>query len=508
MTIMTISKQTKEFLQRYQEDKNLPPWVASSAIVIQNELQVAYQKIDKIQQDFDQLKQKLNLLKDDKYGKKSEKKPNHKKNNKSIKPPVKPRDSHKPTLDSAKLEEETEDHPAPSKCPKCGSNELFDINSSKEHIEYVFKPARLVRVRHKFQKCICSNRCTIVSAPSPPKVANSNTRFSPSLYAHILTLRCFDAIPLSRQADQWARIGVPLQKSVIFDLFHRATLELRPLYHALLIQVCSSGIVNADETPQPFLADGKTHRGYFWVFASPHLSAYVFSDSRSGEIPKHLLGNHQGILVADGYTGYNKVQAIPSWDRAGCMSHARRYFLQALDQDPAFVDEVLVFFSAIYEIEAQARSTQIQGTDLHLKLRQNHSSHFINQLKNWLETHQNLVLPKSSLGKAIQYCLKQWDHLCLFLSNPKIPVDNNHAERLLRRIALSRKSSFFIGSNRGESYAIAYSLVQSCRLSGINPEIYLQHVLIQIQSVKQSQIHTLLPHLWKPPGVELNTAWV
>ena len=135
----------------------------------------------------------------------------------------------------------------------------------------------------------------------------------------IMAKRAFDAIPFSRQADQWSRNGIPFRKTTICDLFHRGSQELKPIYDALLLELCQAEILHADETPQPFLAEGKTRRGYMWVIAHDKLSGYVFSKTRSGEIPKQLLSDEKGILVVDAYTGYNKVTQLESWQHAGCL---------------------------------------------------------------------------------------------------------------------------------------------------------------------------------------------
>ena len=133
----------------------------------------------------------------------------------------------------------------------------------------------------------------------------------------------------------------------------------------------------------------------------------------------------------------------------------------------------------------------------------------MNQVKELIQSYQDeSILPKSPLGKAITYTLNQWQHLTLFLSNAQVPLDNNHAERLLRRVALSRKTSMFMSPDRGESYAIVLSLVQSCRLCGINPQQYLQDVLLKVQSTPHHQVKSLLPTNWvSPDGIDA-PAWV
>ena len=119
----------------------------------------------------------------------------------------------------------------------------------------------------------------------------------------------------------------------------------------------------------------------------------------------------------------------------------------------------------------------------------------------------SLLIPCRPLGKAIKYALNQWEALTQFLTTPIVPLDNNHAERLLRRVALARKTSMFMSAGRGESYAVVLSLVQSCRLCGINPEEYLSDVLLRVQTTPMSEVRSLLPTQWQSSTDRISHAW-
>ena len=497
ITIQDLEKQ----IQAASKDASLPAWVSLLFSMILFFFKEMNEQLKEITIERDELKRKL-------YGKPK----NERKKVTKSKPKTSTRKARNPnriTLDKTELEEEIKTHPAPKICPKCGHDKLTHLNSVRESIEYIYKPARLVRVRHRQQKCVCKNGCTVITAPAPMKVAEGGGRFGPCVYAQIMSKRAFDAIPFSRQADQWSRNGIPFRKTTICDLFHRGSQELKPIYDALLLELCQAEVLHADETPQPFLAEGRTRRGYMWVIAHDKLSGYVFSKTRSGEIPKQLLSDEKGILVVDAYTGYNKVTQLESWQRAGCLAHARRKFVDALNTDYERASAVIDLFAHLYHLESEIRIKKLQGSQQHLDIRQAKSKPLMNQLKALLKSYQaESVLPKSPLGKAIKYTLNQWQHLTLFLSNAKIPLDNNHAERLLRRIALSRKTSLFMSPDRGDSYAIVLSLVQSCRLCGINPEQYLQDVLLKVQTTPHHQVKSLLPTNWvSPEGIDAH-AWV
>ena len=485
-------KDLEEKIQQACKDPDLPAWVSLLFMMI-----LAFFK--QIVAERDALKRKL-------YGSpKSERKPKPKTEKKPK--PRKPRDPKRHTLDKTELEEEIRVHKAPKNCPKCGKADLIELNTVKESIEYIYKPARLVRVRHQMQKCACQHGCAVVTAPAPPKVGDGGGKFGPGVYADIMVKRAYDAIPFSRQADQWSRFGIPLRKSTICDLFHRGSTELKPIYDALLLELAQSELLNADETPQPFLAEGKTRRGYMWTLADQNLSAYVFSETRSSEVPFQLLKDANGILMTDGYAGYNKVAQLEEWTRVGCMAHARRYFVEAFATAPDESKEIIDLIASLYRIEAEVKRQKLEGTEQHLEIRQQQSQPIILELKAILDRKNPQIPPKSPLGKAINYALKQWEPLTQFLSNSIIPLDNNHAERLLRRVALARKTSMFMSAGRGESYAVILSLVQSCRLCGINPEEYLSDVLLRVQTTPISQVRSLLPTQWQSSTDRISHAW-
>ena len=337
-----------------------------------------------------------------------------------------------------------------------------------------------------------------LTAPGPPKVVDGG-RFSASLYADVVTKRAFDAIPFHRQADAFERAGIPLSASTLCDLFHAAAKLLTPLYIAMMNEIRSAAVVHADETPQPVVISGGTKRSYVWVFISESLVLYVHSDSRSGETPLRVLTDSQGVLVADAYTGYNAVTAPDSRTRAGCLAHARRKFVdaegQAQDEARWFVERI----AQVYAVEKEARVSGIAGSRQHLELRQQKTKPIMDEIRIWLNEQKSRARPKSEFGKAVGYADNQWKALTVFLNDPAVSPDNDLAERMLRRIALARRSSMFVQHDpSGQRYAVNMSLVASCRLNGINPTTYLTDVLTRIADHPAKRIAELLPDRWKP----------
>jgi transposase len=313
--------------------------------------------------------------------------------------------------------------------------------------------------------------------------------------------RCADSIPLSRLADRFTRDGLPIARSTVIELFHRSAESLKPLHAAMMAAVRSSVYVRADETPLPVLAPEKTRRAYMWVFGTDKLTAFLYRPTRSGQAAVDALGHTPGTLQVDGYTGYNAVTTPSGRTRVGCWAHARRKFYDARSSAPDEVDAVLRLIHGLYLIEIDARDQGIALSEEHAQLRRERAPSILDALRQHLERIKREFPPKSDLASAAGYTLKQWNELARFVDDVRLPLDNNAAERDLRRIALGRKTSLFVGHDEGgENLAVLQSLVTSCVQNGVNPEQYLTDVLIRVQTWPNARIAELLPDQWKPPA--------
>jgi transposase len=384
------------------------------------------------------------------------------------------------------------------RCPHCGGTDFVDMPDEVSY-EYEYIPARLVRREHHRQKKACRCGQHVVTAPAPVRVSEG-VQYGPGFHANVVVSKCLDSMPLYRQERALARAGVEIGRSSLCDLFHRSAELLEPLHKRALELIRKAKYVRADETPQPVMDKDKTHRGYMWTFNTDELVAYVFSPGRSGETAAEVLGDSQGFLVADAYSGYNRVTAPKGRTRVGCWAHVRRKFFDAKEHAPEECKQALGAILALYEVEYEAANENLLGSDKHLAMRKVLSRHIIDELHTWLELHKDRFAPQSRMGKAIRYPLNHWESLIRFLEDPNLPLDNNMSERLLRVIALGRKNFLFVGNNgAGNNLAVLQSLVSSCQINGVDPQAYLTDVLIRIQTHPQSQIDELLPHRWQPP---------
>ncbi|MDC0710548.1 IS66 family transposase [Stigmatella sp. ncwal1] len=387
-------------------------------------------------------------------------------------------------------------------CPTCGSQELKPLGKGRISMLYEYIPPRFERQVHVQETLACACGKGVVTAPVPPKVVDRG-EYGPRFIAHVVASKCADSLPLHRLAQRVERGGVPMSRSTLTDLFHRAAEGVAPLAARLLLRISQSAVVWADETPLRVLEVKKTHLGYLWTFLTQNeqgqwLIGYRFSMSRSGKTPQQVLNGTLGALVVDAYTGYNPVTLPGGRVRVGCWSHARRKFFDALSTAPE-AQQALDFILSLYRVEHEAVQTGVVRMLTHRALRQHKSRPVLQSLHAWLTAQLPLHPPKSPMGQALSYTLHQWQPLCRFVDDERLPLDNNRSEGALRKVALGRKNFLFVGHpSAGENLAGLYALVATCEANGINPELYLADVLLRVQTHPNSRIDELLPHLWQP----------
>jgi transposase len=387
--------------------------------------------------------------------------------------------------------------PEKRRCPKCGRENLKPLGEGRKTTVFEHVPEQFIRHEHVQEVLTCPCGDYVVTAEAPPKVVDKG-RYGESFLAHLVTAKCADSIPIYRLEKEYQRIGIPIKRSTMNEQFHRVAEQTSPLSDRELAIVASSDIVHADETSVKVVDQGKCRNGFVWTFRSGRVIAYRFAPSRSGETPKAILGGSKGTLVVDAYSGYNAVEEVSSRERAACHAHVRRYFFDALPTAPE-AKQALDFILDLYRVEHEVLEERIAGTPAHLALRRDKSAPIRERFKVWLEAEKARHLPKGPMGTAIQYTLNNWEELGRFLTDARIPLDNNCAESALRRVALGRKNYLFVGNDKaGRNIAGLYSLVATCEAHEINPVAYLTDVLVRLPTHPMSRLDELLPQNWKP----------
>lgn len=390
-------------------------------------------------------------------------------------------------------------------CPRCGGVADRPLGDGKQTHLYEYVPGSFVRQCHVQEKAAC--RCgQFIATADPPARPIEGGHYGAGFFAHIIVSKCADATPLHRLAKQYQRLGIPMSRSTLTDLFHAAAEKLAPLSQRLMQLVAESEIVQADETSlvmqKPF------RRGFVWTFLTDEVIAYRFAPDRSGETPLAVLGGTRGTLVVDAYTGYNRVTDVEGRSRSACLAHVRRRLFEALTSRPVEARRALDLILDIYRVEHEAKRRGIVRTPAHLELRQTRGREAMNAFLAWLEEYKDAFPPKSALGQAISYARNRGDTLTRFLDDVRIPLDNNRSERALRIVALGRKNFMFVGNpDCGGNLAGLYSLIATCDLHDVNPLEYLRDVLLRVDTHPASKLDELLPHRWiSPVRVALDVA--
>jgi len=362
---------------------------------------------------------------------------------------------------------------ADQSCPQCGGalREWTEQFETAEEIDVVERSFRVVRYKRQKYRCRCG--ACIETALGPPKLIPGG-RYSVDFAVAVAVAKYADHLPLARQARQMARAGLEIGTQALWDQLNALAAHLEPTHEALHAQVLSAAVIAADETRWPLLGQPGASKWHAWAVCSTDAIAYRILPSRSADAARLVLREYAGSVVADGYAAYTTLQerAGPSsFVLAHCWVHCRRKFVNAEPHYPQAA-EVLEKIGRLYEIEAEARPTDPAWRPQLAALRRTKSAAIVEEISQWLTSQR--VLPKSSLGTAIQYTLGLWPGLKRFLDNPDIPLDTNQVERGMRALALGRKNHYGSRSQRGTRVAaLFYSLIESAKLAGVEPAAYL-----------------------------------
>jgi transposase len=395
-------------------------------------------------------------------------------------------------------------------CPRCGAERTCIGHDITEVIELI--PAEVI-VRRDLREKLACNECEaeVVRAPTGDKVVASG-KIGLGLAATLLVEKYVDGLPLHRQRERLGRLGLDIAVSTLADQIKWSTDLLRPLWRAALAECIAARVMHLDGTGLTVLdgsSAGNKKMGALWgyvgVNAGDVIAAYLYMSTgkataqRPGELgPQDMLDLREGPTVADASGLFDASFAREKLIECGCNMHARRYFVKALDAGDKRAALPIAAYKKLYEIERELREQGLDP-DAVLAQRRERSKPIWDELVSWCTVHKKHEPPSSRLGIALRYFTNHKIALARFLDYGYVPMDNGIVERLHVRTAMTRKNYLFAGSDGGaERAAIAYTILGSCRLAGVDPLEYLLDVLpLMTRKIRLLDLPELLPHRWK-----------
>lgn len=419
--------------------------------------------------------------------------------------------------------------PGPSACLCCGGSRLAKLGEDvTETLEVI--PRQWKVIQHVREKFTCRDCEKISQAPAPFHVIPRGWA-GPSLLAMIAFEKFGQHQPLNRQAERYAREGVPLSLSTLADQMGAVCTVMQPIFERLEAHVFAAERLHGDDTTVPVLAKGKTDTGRCWTYVrddrpfagpAPPAAVFYYSRNRRGEHPQGHLARWTGVLQADAYGGYDALyqagRRCGPILQAPCWAHSRRKFFELADIAEAtrrksrgktavvspIALEAVRRIDVLFDIE---RAINGRPAAERLAVRQELSAPRVAELEIWMREQRAKLSRHDPVAKALDYMLTRWAAFAGFLDDGRICLTNNAAERALRGIALGRKAWLFCGSDRGgQRAALMYSLIVTAKLNDVDPQAWLADVLARIAEHPAQKVDELMPWNWRPAALSKDIA--
>lgn len=400
------------------------------------------------------------------------------------------------------LEEAPHELPADERvCKTCGKplSECADKSEDYEEVDVVERRFVLRKHKCKVYSCECGSEAV---APGPMRLPGGG-RHSINFAVEVAFEKWCAHSPLERQVRIMLGQGLDISSNTLWEQAERLARVLLPTYLVLREYVASSSLVHADETPWYMLGKGRT-KWWVWSISRHDAVFYRVDPRRAHGVIVEMLEGFSGALVSDGYAAYGTARKALTArgitiTLSDCWSHARRGFVEAGTSYPECA-EAIRLIGELFLIERELPDWEVIEDPLlraaqleHIRqTRATRSVPIVQELRAWANAQR--ALPQSKLGEALTYLKNQWDGLTIFLSDPRVPLSNNHAERSLRGVVVGRKNHYGSKSKRGtEVAALFYSLLETAGMVGVDPKAYMRAATAA--ALKGDE--PLLPHAYK-----------
>ena len=325
---------------------------------------------------------------------------------------------------------------------------------------------------------------------------------TPAMLSYVAISKYCDHLPLYRLEQVFARYSAHVARSTMCDWLAILAILLRPLYDLMHEKLLESKIIWTDDTPvkvQLRKAKIKIRTGRIWIYMGDDehpFNVFHYTPGRAREGPTKFLKGFKRFLQGDCFSGNTAICAENGATLVACNAHARRYFIKAILNFKSKSEEALRFFAQLFEVDRTARELALSPEDTKL-MREQEAKPVMAKFKAWLDQEHLLALPKSAFGKAVAYCLNNWDALNAYLLDGSLTIDNNAAERQMKNVAVGRKAWLFFGSdNGGENAEVLLSIISTCKRHNVEPGAYLRDVIETLIKDPDIDLNTLLPHTW------------
>ena len=432
------------------------------------------------------LAEQLSQMRKDKFGSSSEryKKPEKKKpeNPAPPKPKIKKPSERYPYIPVREVVIKAESLPS---CDECGEV-MRETSMTEDSEQLTVIPKKYEIIQQKRVKYVCSCESCIVTAEAPARIIPGST-YSDEMILDVALSKYCDLIPIERYVAMAGRNGLfDLPPHSLIELTHQYAEFLKPIYELLKKHVMDARVLCADETPHRMLEGSSKKKWFLWGFSTSIHCFLECHDTRSGDVASDLLVNSKcEILMSDVYSGYGKAVRISNLkrkeagneikiDQAHCNAHARRYFFRAHEtgnylESTFYLDH----YHEIYQLNDETKGKpppEILAIRLKMKPR-------FEAMKAMAESELMQYPKDNQYAKALRYFLGNYEGLTRFLTDAEIPIDNNAQENMFRSPVVGRKTWYGTHSKLGaRTSAILFSIVETCKLNGVNPREYFKQI--------------------------------
>lgn len=386
-------------------------------------------------------------------------------------------------------------------CPSCDIETEFVKNVLSQQLEMVSSSLKVLQ--HCQETRACPKCKTYIVTASKPVQPIPGSYAGPRLLAETIVSKFEDGLPNYRQEKIFARQNVVIPRSTQSDWIQTTAATLTLLHELQIRELLKSKIIKTDDSSMKVQdRDHKNNirKSKITVYVgddATRVTIFDYSPSLSFDKNKEFLDGFAGTIQADAASGFNALFINSSRIEAGCNAHSRRKYFEAEFTDQEICGAVLEVYRRLYKVESEIRS---ESPEFRLAMRRRKSKPLVKELRSIVERARDTLNPTHEVMKAVKYTLNHWRALTRFLKNPDIAIDNNEAERAIKRWVLVRNNSLFAGSDDGaKAAALHLSFISTCKRNGINPVDWYADVLAKINSLKTSQLQQLLPQKWTKP---------